>query len=218
MLILESNSMKNITPIKRIFSEGLTTLLKLSFVAISYQMKNFPFGKSAGRFLPKSPQINNTNRIINMKKKLSLFLLIAFLSGSILISCDSSAKKVEDAREDVQTSKESVAEANIHLSQAVQDSTNDYRQFRTESEQRIAGYEKNIAELKVKISQEKKEGKSKYQKLLKDLEEEVAYLKQNLKEYKEDGNDKWIAFKTKFNSNMDDLGKSISNFFSKEKK
>jgi hypothetical protein len=49
------------------------------------------------------------------------------------------------------------------------------------------------------------------------LEQKTADMKKNLKEYKEEGKEQWESFKTKFNRNMDDLGQSISNFFSSEK-
>jgi len=50
------------------------------------------------------------------------------------------------------------------------------------------------------------------------LEQKIADLKTNLKEYKAEGKDKWESFKTRFSENMDDLGKSLSNFFTSEKK
>jgi len=152
-----------------------------------------------------------------MKNKITIIVLTTFLMLTILIACDSSAKKVENARENVQTSKENVTTAQDDLNQAVKDSAYEYQTFKKESEDRIRKYELNIAELKNKIAKEKIEGKTQYQKTVNDLEQKTADLKRNLNEYKVENKDKWEAFKIKFNRNMDDLGKSITNFFSSEK-
>jgi hypothetical protein len=54
--------------------------------------------------------------------------------------------------------------------------------------------------------------------MIADLEQKTSDLKKYLKEYKESGKDNCKSLKVKFISNMDDLGKSISNFFVKKRK
>ncbi len=153
-----------------------------------------------------------------MYKIIIIFITTVFMAGVFLTSCDSSAKKVEDAREDLQTANDEVSDAQLDLFQAKQDSSDDYQEYKKESEARIKEYDKSIAELKMKIANEKKYSRTEYQKLVAGLEQKNAELKKSLNEYKEDGQDKWQSFKTKFNSDMDGLGKSISNFFSEENK
>ena len=153
-----------------------------------------------------------------MNKKIVIVIASIFLTWTILISCDSSSKKVEDARENVQTTTDNAAIASQDLNKAIQDSTDQYQKFKKESESRINYYEKIIADLKTKIDKEKKDGKTEYQKMVAGLEQKTTELRKNLNDYKKAGKDDWESFKIKFNHNMDDLGNSISNFFSNDKK
>lgn len=141
-----------------------------------------------------------------MKFKIIILLVAAFIAAPNLISCDPAPKKVEDARENVESAKN-------ELNTAIRDSSDNFQKFQRESEVKISGYEKDIADLKVKIAHAKQSGRIKYQKMVNDLDVKIADLKHNLKEYKEDGKDKWEVFKVNFNRDMEKVGKSISNFF-----
>lgn len=152
-----------------------------------------------------------------MRKHIIQMLAATLVAVGMLIGCDTNAKNVRDAREEVQSTKVDVLVAKQDLNKAIQDSTEDYRYFRNESEKRIADYENKIAMIKQRIANEKQGHKSNYERMLSDLERKNEALKTDLNEYREDGKDNWQLFKTKFNRNMDDLGQSISNFFVKEK-
>ena len=153
-----------------------------------------------------------------MKKMISIIITSAFLAGSLIIACDSTSKKVEDARVDVQTSKENVQLAQNDLNKAVQDSIQEFQKFKMESEGKIIAYEKSIAGLKIQIAKEKKYNKTKYQKMIAELEQRNLELKKNLSEYKNEQRNEWNEFKVEFSKDVDNLGTSISNFFKDDKK
>jgi ribosomal protein L30E len=143
-----------------------------------------------------------------MKKVIITIAVSALMSGTILTSCNSSEKKVEDARENVVVAKQ-------ELNQALKDSI---QEFRTQSEIRIEDYEKTIVELKANIAKEKKENRSEYEKDLAKLEQKNADLKMQLADFKEENQEKWYTFKTEFNNDMDELGLAFKNFVKKDKK
>jgi len=143
-----------------------------------------------------------------MKKVIITIAVSALMSGTILTSCNSSEKKVEDARENVVVAKQ-------ELNQALKDSI---QEFRTQSEIRIEDYEKTIVELKANIAKEKKENRSEYEKDLAKLEQKNADLKMQLADFKEENQEKWYAFKTEFSNDLDDLGIAFKNFVKKDKK
>jgi TolA-binding protein len=152
-----------------------------------------------------------------MKNKIITFIAAIFIASALVISCDSENKDVEDARKDLQTSKDNVGEANLHLTQAILDSTSEFQKFQNESNDRIDGYEKKLEEMKSKITNEKHKNKTTYQRTINNLEKKTTELKSDLKNIKENEKEKWADFKVKFNHDMDDLGISIANFFSKPK-
>ncbi len=143
---------------------------------------------------------------------------IALSFFTFLLGCQSESEKVDDARMELQTSKEDVDEARTELTQAIKDSIDDYQSFKKQSELRILQHEKDIAELKLQIAKTNKTTKTNYEKMIIDLEQQNYLLKENLKTYNEKGKENWEDFKIKFSRNMDDLGNSISNFFTTEQK
>ena len=134
-----------------------------------------------------------------MKYTILILVVTVFMTGIILSSCQSSTKKVENARN-------KVIEAELGLNQALKDSI---QQYKKESEEKISYYEKSIAEFKAKIANRKKEDKAIYEKKLAMLEQKNTELKKILSDYKDEGQDKWTSFKNEFNHDMDELGKAF---------
>ena len=118
------------------------------------------------------------------------------------MSCQSSAEKVDQA-------KENVVDAKQELNQAIKDSI---VQFRKESAQQITAYEQSIADLKAKIATEKKDVKATYEKSLEELEQKNELLKTKLNDFKDEETDKWESFRDEFRKDMQDLGSAIKNF------
>ena len=153
-----------------------------------------------------------------MKNMISTLAISALIAGTVFTGCNSSTKKVELAREEVQTSKENTQVAQDNLNKAIQDSTAEFLKFKSESDMKIDNYEKTIQAIKVKLEVEKKYNTKLNQKKLTNLEMKQAELKKTLAEYKKETRNDWTAFKYKLNNDLDVLDKSIANFFAEEKK
>ncbi len=153
-----------------------------------------------------------------MKNIISTIAISAFIAGTVITGCDSTAKKVEVAREEVKTSQDNAQVAQDNLNKAVQDSTNEFLKFKSESEMKIENYEKTIAAIKVKLEAEKKYNTKLNKKNLANLEMKRSELKKTLDEYKREGRNDWAEFKNKLNSDLEGLDKAIANFFVDEKK
>jgi hypothetical protein len=137
-----------------------------------------------------------------MKKSIFTLALLLIMAGIMLSSCQSPAKKVEDA-------KDKVSAANQELDQAIKDSI---QQFKKESEEKISANEKSITDFKARIANEKKEDKAIYEKKIAELDQKNSDMKKKLDDYNEEGREKWVAFKAEFSRDMDDLSKSLKNF------
>ena len=153
-----------------------------------------------------------------MKNIISTIAISALMAGTVITGCDSSAKKVEVAREEVQSSKENVQIAQDNLNKAIQDSTNEFLKFKSESDMKIDNYEKTISGIKVKLEAEKKYNTKLNKKNLNELEMKRAELKKTLAEYKREDRNDWTEFKYKLNNDINALDKSIANFFVDENK
>ncbi|MBN1184092.1 MAG: hypothetical protein JXB49_17490, partial [Bacteroidales bacterium] len=67
-----------------------------------------------------------------MKNTILIIAVAVLITGTVFTSCQSSAKKVENAKEKVKDAKDKVVEAQQELSEAVKDSI---LQFKKESEE-----------------------------------------------------------------------------------
>ncbi|WP_158841021.1 hypothetical protein [Polaribacter sp. L3A8] len=137
-----------------------------------------------------------------MKISILYIMSIFLLSGTLLSGCQSKAKKVDKAKENVQ-------EAKVDLYEIRLDTISNYEQFKIEAEKLITTQEKNIVEFKNILVSEKKEVNAEYHKKLDALEVKNKELKKNLVDYKDDGEDKWNGFKKEFNHDMNKLGKAF---------
>lgn len=137
-----------------------------------------------------------------MKKSIIKLSGSLFIAAIIVSSCNSPAKKVENAQENLNEAKE-------EYTQAYKDSIADYQLFRTTSEERIASNEKVIAAFKAKIASDKRKLKSNDQKMIDEFEQKNIDMRKKMEEYKESTKDQWVEFKKEFNHDMDELGKAI---------
>lgn len=146
-----------------------------------------------------------------MKKKIFYIAFIAIAAGSILTSCDSKEKKVEEA-------KQVVTEAKQDLKETQQELNAEYPAFKTEAELKIADNEKRIAELNAILN---KPGKLPLDEMRKkrivELEEKNAQLKSRLYGYEKERTD-WETFKREFNHDMEGLGAAFADLGKKNTK
>ena len=127
-----------------------------------------------------------------MKNSILYMSSILMLTVTVIIGCQSSATKVENAEDKVQEAK--------------QDSISEFMQFKKDAEMKIIAQEKNISDFKARIANEKKENKSEYDKKIAELEQKNTDLKKKLADLKDDSQNTWISFKNEFNHDMDELG------------
>ena len=153
-----------------------------------------------------------------MKKTILALAVTAFIAGTTLPSCQSSAEKVENAQDKVQEAQSDADDAEKDLDQAREDSYNEYQKFKKESDEKISAHEKSIIEFRVRIATEKKENRAQYEKKLAELEQKNSDMKKKMDEYKEEGKDKWEIFKNEFSHDMEELGKAFNDFTTKNVK
>lgn len=145
-----------------------------------------------------------------MKKAIITLFTIGYIIGSIVYGCNSPAKKVEKAQEDLKEAKQ-------ELKEAKKDSIADFENFKRESEEKINNNKMLIKEYKARMHTDKKALKAKDQKMIDELEQKNLELRRRIWEYKGDkGN--WESFKVEFTHDLDQLGKAIKDFTVKNTK
>jgi len=100
------------------------------------------------------------------------------------------------------------------------DSKSDWQQFKIDAKIRIDANEQKIikfnADMKADIKSDGKKVKKGYKKEVVRLEKQNNELKNKLEEYKYDSKENWMKFKKGFNHDMDAVGNSINNLFTKK--
>lgn len=148
-----------------------------------------------------------------MKK--TIFILVvtsAFIAGTIFTSCQSSTQKQEAAQRKVQDAREDLNSAKKEANEAVQivATAEEWKTFKSESEQRINANEIRIAELKVKMNKPGEILDPIYSNKITTLEQQNKDLRAKLYAY-EKSQTNWESFKREFNSDMDAIGEAFKN-------
>ena len=92
-----------------------------------------------------------------MKRSILALVATTLITGAILTRCNTSAKKVEDAQNNVN-------EANKDLDKANAEYLADIESYRKETSDKIAENNRSIAEFNARIEKEKKDAKADYKK------------------------------------------------------
>jgi len=154
-------------------------------------------------------------------KKTILILVVtsAFIAGTILTSCQSSTqkqdaaqRKVQDAREDLNSAKKEANEAAQVVATA-----EEWKTFKDESEQMINANEIRIAELKTKMNKPGEILDPIYSNKITKLEQQNKDLREKLYAY-EKSQTNWESFKREFNSDMNAIGEAFKNLTVDNKK
>jgi hypothetical protein len=112
-------------------------------------------------------------------------------------------------------SKENVNNTYQGLETTQTDTISEWQQFKIDAQVKINANEKKIDEFKADMKTDGKNIKAKYKKEVVVLEKKNKELKKKISEYKYDGKVKWEEFEQGFNHDMDVVGTSIKNLFSK---
>lgn len=146
-----------------------------------------------------------------MKKTIISYAIAStFLTGIIFTGCQSASKKEESAKENVQDAKDELKEVREDANKEAQKvaSAEEWKTFKTETQERITNNEIRIAELKVKMKKPGKILDGLYEKRIETLEQRNNELKMRLDNYEKNQSD-WESFKREFNHDMDELGQAF---------
>jgi uncharacterized protein YaaN involved in tellurite resistance len=146
-----------------------------------------------------------------MKKSILILASGLFISTTLFTSCNSSAQKVEDA-------KENVSEANADLNKANEEYISDMNNYKAVANEKITANEESIVQFKKRIENEKQEAKAEYNKKINALEAKNTDIKKKLADYKADGKANWELFKAEFTREMHEIGNAITSFTITDKK
>ena len=147
-----------------------------------------------------------------MKSKILTLVQAVIVVGTLITSCQSSAKKVENAEDNLSDAKEEVVDAKAELKQALNDSI---QYFKVESQKTINSNERDIIELKAKIASSKAQNKAEYEKQIAELEQKNMNLKKRLFDYSPADESNWESFKSEFNRDMNVLGNALKDLTTK---
>lgn len=163
-------------------------------------------------------------------KKLIFSLLAATLfmtTTTLLTSCDSPSKNVENAQQKVENAQEKVADAKDKVADAKDNLTEAqkmakmeaektanaaaWKAYKAEAEVKIKANDARIAELKAGMKKSGKMVTAVYKENVAILEKKNAAMKNRIADY-DKSQSNWEAFKTEFNHDMDELGTALKDF------
>lgn len=156
-----------------------------------------------------------------MKKSIFTLAVTAFMIGAVLVSCQSSAKKEETAKDNLQKAQEDLDEVQYDAAMADQKKAaiaKEWQTLKNNTQATINENEIRIAELKVKIKKTGKDIDSLYAKKIDLLEQKNKDIKIRIETYKNDKNSDWESFKREYNHDMDELGKALKDITVDNKK
>jgi len=145
-------------------------------------------------------------------KKIILTLVVAtaFLTGTILTGCQSSAQKEASARDKLQEAKQDLKNVQKDANAEAQKLANakEWETFKSDAEITIRNNEIRIADLRVKLNKQGTMLDPMYEKKIETLEQQNKDLKKRIEDYEKSQSD-WETFKREFNHDMDELGKAL---------
>ncbi|OFY24935.1 MAG: hypothetical protein A2W98_03920 [Bacteroidetes bacterium GWF2_33_38] len=142
-----------------------------------------------------------------MKKTIFTLAIATLMSGTMLMSCQTSSEKVDSAEGDLIEASKALKDANEEYLKDVED----YKKIIAE---KTEANERSIAEFKARIAKDKKDAKLDYKIEISDLEQKNGDLKKKMQDYKSAGKEQWDAFKIEFNNDMEALNKVINDAMS----
>lgn len=143
---------------------------------------------------------------------LTLAVVTTLLAGTILTGCSSAESKVEDAKTNLNDAQENLKDANKEAQAAAQQKINaeEWKAFKSESEEKIRNNDIRIAELKEKIKSSGKTLDGVRANMIANLEQQNRDMKAKLDAYEKSQSD-WESFKREFNHDMEEFGKAFKN-------
>jgi hypothetical protein len=143
-----------------------------------------------------------------MKKSILLITTITIMFAFVVQSCDRPDNQMERAQTDL-------IEAERDLDIAQSEVEADVQIFRQEVANDIRENNLAIADIKSKIQVEDAERRAALEVRIAEIERNSSDLKRQIDNYRITNRDNWDDFKDQFSKDMNDLGDSLDDFFSR---
>jgi chromosome segregation ATPase len=154
-----------------------------------------------------------------MKRQFCRLALSMATAITIFTGCQSPEEKTASAKSNVEEAKADLKEVKNDANAEAQASVNidEWKAFRSKSEEKINSNKIRIAELKVKLKKPGEMLDPYYEKRIKTLEAKNEELKAKMDAY-ETNHSNWANFNREFNHDMDELERSLKDFTVDNKK
>jgi hypothetical protein len=154
-----------------------------------------------------------------MKKTIYTLAAITLMTATVLVGCNTSTKKEEDAKDDVADARENTEDAKEELMVAKKEANaEEWKKIKKETNTRITENKIRIAQLKVKMIKSGNSIDTLYAKKIEELEQKNKDIKIKVDSYKNDTSDDWELFKREYNHDMDQLNRAIEDMTVNNKK
>ncbi|MFE3847777.1 hypothetical protein ACFX5D_07345 [Flavobacterium sp. LB3P45] len=154
-----------------------------------------------------------------MSKTIYMLGILTVMTATVLIACQTSAKKEDEAKDNIADAREDTEDAKENLMVAKKVATaEEWRKFKEETNIRISENKIIITKLKAKIKNTGSSIDVMYAKKIDELEQKNKGIKIKVDSYKNDTSDDWESFKREYNHNMDQLSQALKNLTVDNKK
>jgi hypothetical protein len=154
-----------------------------------------------------------------MKKTIYTLAAITLTTATLLLGCNSSTKKQEDAIDDVADARENTEDAKEELMMAKKEANaEEWKKIKKETNTRITENKIRIAQLKVEMIKSGSSIDTAYAKEIEELEQKNKNIKIKVDSYKNDTSDDWELFKREYNHDMNELNRTIKELKAYKKK
>ena len=145
--------------------------------------------------------------------------MIAFMTATSMISCESAATKSDKADAKVEGAKEDLKDAQKEANTAAMKAANEaeWQAFKSETQVKVDANNAAIDELKAKMKKTGKKIDAAYAETIDKLEQKNKDFQARVNNYEKEKSD-WASFKTEFNHDMDELGNALRDLTVNNKK
>ena len=140
-----------------------------------------------------------------MKIKYFILAGLLLITGSFFSGCDNR----DNAKDNVEKANQDMIDAQVQFEK-------DWQQFKSDAELRINSNQKNIDDFKEAMKNTSTRFKAKYENQVLTLEQKNIELRKKLNDFKYERKENWEEFRKTFNNDMDVVGNSLNDIFSKK--
>ena len=145
-----------------------------------------------------------------MKKTIYTLATLTLITATVILGCNSSPKREEEAKDDVSDARENTEDAKEKLMMAKKEANaEEWKKIKKEANKRIIDNEIRIGKLKDKIIKSGSSIDTSYSKKIKELEQKNKDIRIKVDSYKNDTSDDWELFKREYNHDTEQLDRAI---------